>query len=48
MTEVQINSISLNESNDSVVWKWTTNKCFTVKSLYEHLIKDDNGPTCRT
>jgi hypothetical protein len=27
-----------------VYWKWTPSKKFTVKSMYEHLTKDDCGP----
>jgi hypothetical protein len=37
----KLNNVCL---NDSVFWKWTPSKTFTVKSVYEHLTKDDCGP----
>jgi hypothetical protein len=39
-----LNSVHLNDEKDSVYWKWTPSRSFTVKSVYEHLIKDDCGP----
>jgi hypothetical protein len=26
-----------------VIWKWNASKIFSVKSVYEHLMKDDHG-----
>lgn len=39
-----LNTISLNIESDVTIWKWTDSKKFTVKSIYEHLIKEDSGP----
>jgi hypothetical protein len=41
---VALNNFTLNESRDESYWKWTTSKMFTVKSVYEHLTRHDNGP----
>jgi hypothetical protein len=30
----RLNRISLNEGNDQPIWKWTTSKRFTVKSVF--------------
>jgi hypothetical protein len=40
----RLNQVVLNEEKDQVVWKWTTSKMFTVKYVYNQLIKSDNGP----
>jgi hypothetical protein len=37
-------SVHLNDETDDVYGKWTPSRKFTVKSIYEHLIKDDCGP----
>jgi hypothetical protein len=39
----KLNYVTLNDNNDKVQWKWTANKQFTVKSVHEHLTRDDNG-----
>jgi hypothetical protein len=39
----KLNNIKLNSENDLIFWKWSKNKSFTVKSVYEHLTRDDNG-----
>jgi hypothetical protein len=41
---VALNNFLLNESKDVSYWKWTTSKRFTVKYVYEHLTRHDNGP----
>jgi hypothetical protein len=38
-----LNTVSLNNGKDIAVWKWTKSKKFTVKSVYEFLIRDDDG-----
>jgi hypothetical protein len=40
----KLNVLSLNESNDKPVSKWTANKQFTIKSVYTELTKIENGP----
>jgi hypothetical protein len=40
----KLNVLSLNESNDKPVLKWTANKQFTIKSVYTELTKIENGP----
>jgi hypothetical protein len=39
----KLNIFPLNEEQNLVFWKWSISKCFTVKSVYEHLSKDDSG-----
>jgi hypothetical protein len=39
----RLNNISLNDENDVTIWKWTSSKKFIVKSVYEHLTKEDYG-----
>jgi hypothetical protein len=41
---IALNNFPLNDSKDEAYWKWTTSKKFTVKSVYEHLTRHDNGP----
>jgi hypothetical protein len=38
----KLNNVALNEK-DQPVWKWTSNKNFTVKSVYDHSTRDDRG-----
>jgi hypothetical protein len=38
-----LNSVTLNESKDKGVWKWTPSRKFTVKSVYLHLARNENG-----
>jgi hypothetical protein len=40
----RLNNVNLNEENDSIFWRWSPSKTFTVKSVYDHLTKDDDGP----
>jgi hypothetical protein len=39
----KLNRVSLCAKPDTVSWKWTVNRDFLVKSVYEHLTKDDSG-----
>jgi hypothetical protein len=43
----KLNNVILNENKDKVAWKWTASGSFSVKLVYEHLIKDENGHACR-
>jgi hypothetical protein len=40
----KLNEVVMNESKDAVIWKWAASRKFTVKSVYDHLTKNDNGP----
>jgi hypothetical protein len=40
-----LNTINLNENSDKPIWKWTDSRQFSAKSVYEHLTREDNGPT---
>jgi hypothetical protein len=35
--------MSLENDDDEAIWEWTPSKVYTVKSMYEHLTRDDNG-----
>jgi hypothetical protein len=39
----KLNRVQLNDEGDVISWKWIVNKTFTVKSVYEHLSRDDSG-----
>jgi hypothetical protein len=39
-----LNTINLNENSDKPIWKWTDGRQFSVKSVYEHLTREYNGP----
>jgi hypothetical protein len=41
----KLNLVRLNENNDRPIWRWTTNKQFTLKSVYLELTKMENGPS---
>jgi hypothetical protein len=41
---MKLNNVNLNNERDEVYWKWTPSKKFTIKSMYEHLTRDDCGP----
>jgi hypothetical protein len=43
----KLNEVELSEDPDVVIWNWTKNKTFSVKSVYEHLIRDDRGSSYR-
>jgi hypothetical protein len=32
------------DENNQVLWKWSPSKVFGVKSVYEHLTQNGNGP----
>jgi hypothetical protein len=32
----RLNVVTLNEKGDVVIWKWTANNQFSVKSVYDH------------
>jgi hypothetical protein len=36
------NNVKLNHDRDLALWKWTANKRFTIKSVYEHLTRYDS------
>jgi hypothetical protein len=38
-----LNNVSLNDDNYLPLWKWTANKVFSVKSVYNHLTKNESG-----
>jgi hypothetical protein len=40
---VKLNNFSISDSKDVTYWKWTTSKCFTVKSVYEYLTRSDDS-----
>jgi hypothetical protein len=42
-----LNSIALNEEEDTPVWKWIGSKKFTVKSIYMQLTRSDEGENFR-
>jgi hypothetical protein len=42
----KLNMVSLNDNEDKLVWKWTVDKKFSIKSVYLELTKHDNGPSC--
>jgi hypothetical protein len=35
--------VRLDEEKDEHVWRWTLNKRFFAKSIYEHLTKDERA-----
>ncbi|TVU43075.1 hypothetical protein EJB05_09511, partial [Eragrostis curvula] len=39
----RLNEQRLTASKDKAVWLWTSNGIFSVKSVYDHLTRDDNG-----
>jgi hypothetical protein len=43
----KLNEVELSEDPDVVIWNWTKNKTFSVKSVYEHLTRDDRGSSYR-
>jgi hypothetical protein len=43
----KLNDVSFNGDQDKVVWKWSASRKFTVKSVYNHLTKNGNGPAYR-
>jgi hypothetical protein len=42
-----LNNVRLSDSNDKVIWNWSNKKKYNVKSVYQHLTKDDNGHAYR-
>jgi hypothetical protein len=41
----QLNGVCLNDNKDNVFWKWTPSRKFTIKSVYMHLTRGENGET---
>jgi hypothetical protein len=41
----KLNRVSLNHDKDVAIWKWNKSRKFTVRSVYEHLIRSDVGLT---
>jgi hypothetical protein len=39
----RLNLVSLDDKKDVPMWRWTSNRRFSVKSMYEHLTKDVRG-----
>jgi hypothetical protein len=40
----RLNAVPMNEEANVVIWKWSANKHFSVKSVYDHLSKDVSRP----
>jgi hypothetical protein len=40
-----LNNVILNNDQDVSFWKWSPNKTFTIKFVYEHLSREDVGPS---
>jgi hypothetical protein len=40
----QLNKVQRSDEKDVVIWKWASNKRFSVKSVYERLTRNDEGP----
>jgi hypothetical protein len=38
-----LNEVNLSDNKDSVRWKWTSNKQFSMKLVYLHLTSNENG-----
>jgi hypothetical protein len=41
---VQLNNVQMSDEKDVVIWKWISNKKISVKSIYERLTRNDEGP----
>jgi hypothetical protein len=41
----KLNQVILGEENDVVMWRWTTSRKFSVKSVYKQLSKHEFGPS---
>jgi hypothetical protein len=39
----RMNNVSLSDNQDKVIWNWSHNKQYSVKSVYQHLTRDDDG-----
>jgi hypothetical protein len=39
----KLKNFTLNDEKEQSLWKWTSSRKFTVKSVYEHLTKDGRG-----
>jgi hypothetical protein len=42
--ESKLNRFPWHEEKDVALWKWSASKKFTIKSVYNHLTKIDDGP----
>jgi hypothetical protein len=40
----RLNKVNLNNESDKIYWKLSPSKMFTVKSVYDHLTKEEDGP----
>jgi hypothetical protein len=43
----KLNHVRLEKGRDQAVWKWTVSGRFSVKSAYNQLTKNDDGPSFR-
>jgi hypothetical protein len=39
----RLNNVSLNDEKDLPLWRWNANKIFSVKSVYNHLTKNESS-----
>jgi hypothetical protein len=40
----KLNNVRISDDKDITLWKWTANKRFSVKSVYDHLSRDESDP----
>jgi hypothetical protein len=45
MLATHLNGIQLSNDRGMPIWKWSKNKQFTMRSVYDHLTRNGNGPT---
>jgi hypothetical protein len=45
--DAKVNEVELSDDPDVMIWKLTKNKTFSVKSVYEHLTRNDRGSSYR-
>jgi hypothetical protein len=43
----KLNEVVINGDQDRVMWKWWATRKFTIKPVYNHLTKNDNGHAYR-
>jgi hypothetical protein len=41
---MKLNNVRLSDERDIVVWKWTTSKKLSIRSVYEQLSRDETDP----
>jgi hypothetical protein len=39
----RLNNVRLSNNHDKVMWNWSHNKLYNVKSVYQHMTRDDDG-----